>query len=283
MNLRRPPFDDLRVRQALAHLLDRQKMVETLMHNQYFLHQSYFEDLYDAEHPCTNPEYAFKPERARALLDEAGWLPDPQTGLRMRAGKPLRFTFLTRDESSDKFLVLYTEDLKKAGVEMKIERKDWPAWTRDMDAFNFDMTWTAWSGGLFKDPESMWASAEADRQGGNNITGFKDRMVDELINTQRTIFDLQTRNGICRRIDKILAEQVPYVLLWNLDAVRILYWDKFGTPPTVLSKFGDERSLLTYWWFDADSAAELEAAMQSGALLPPRPDIVDFDETFRAP
>ena len=283
MNLRRPPFDDLRVRQALAYLLNRQKMVETLMHNQYFLHRSYYEDLYSASNACNNPVFDYQPEKARALLTEAGWTPDPRTGVRMRGGQPLRFTFLTRDESADKFLVLYNEDLKQAGVEMKIVRKDWAAWTRDMDAFNFDMTWAAWSSGLFKDPEGMWSSAEADRQGGNNITGFKDPMVDQLIETQRGIFDLQTRNGICRRIDFILAEQVPYILLWNLDAVRLLYWDKFGTPPTILSKYGDERSLLTYWWYDADSAAELEAARQAGEMLPPRPDVVDFDETFRAP
>jgi microcin C transport system substrate-binding protein len=283
MNLRRAPFDDLRVRQALAHLLDRKKMVETLMHNQYFLHKAYFEDLYGATNVCNNPEFTFDLEKARQLLTEAGWLPDPASGIRMREGKPLSFTFLTRDESSDKFLVLYNEDLKKAGVAMKIERKDWAAWASDMDEFNFDMTWAAWSSGLFKDPESMWSSAEADRKGGNNITGFKDGMVDQLIETQRSIFDLQTRNGLCRRIDQILAEQVPYVLLWNLDAVRLLYWDKFGTPPTVLSKYGDERSLLSYWWYDADSAAELEAAIKANELLPPRPDIVDFDATFRAP
>ena len=283
MNMRRPPFDDLRVRQALAYLLNREKMVETLMHNQYFLHKSYFEDLYSASNACHNPVFDYKPDKARELLTEAGWIPDPRTGIRMRDGKPLSFTFLTRDESTDKFLVLYNEDLKRAGVEMKIVRKDWAAWTRDMDEFNFDMTWAAWSSGLFKDPESMWSSAEADRKGGNNITGFKDPMVDQLIETQRGIFDLQTRHGICRRIDFILAEQVPYILLWNLDTVRLLYWDKFGTPPTVLSKYGDERSLLSYWWYDADSAAELEAAMETGEMLPPRPDIVDFDETFRAP
>ncbi|MDD5705987.1 MAG: extracellular solute-binding protein [Kiritimatiellae bacterium] len=281
MNMRRPPFDDLRVRQAAAHLLDRAKMNQTLMHNQYFLHKSYFEDLYSDGQPCDNPEFNYDPDRARALLTAAGWAPDPQTGLRMRNGKPLRFTFLTRDESSDKFLVLYSEDLKKAGVEMAIERKDQAAWTRDMDAFNFDMTWAAWSSSLFKDPESQWSSAEAARPSGNNISGFKDEMVDQLIEAQKSIFDLNERHAICRRIDRILAEQVPYVLLWNLNYTRLLYWDKFGTPPTILSKYGDERSLLPYWWYDADSAAELEAAVKNGEMLPPRPDIVDFDATFR--
>lgn len=281
MNMRRPPFDDRRVRQAFAHLLDRERMNATLMDNEYFLHRSYFEDLYDAGHPCANPEYPFDPSKACRLLDEADWRYDPATGLRRRDGLPLRFSFLTRDESTDKFLVLYSEDLRRAGIEMKIERKDQAAWTRDMDAFNFDMTWLSWSGGLFKDPESQWASSEAGRNGSNNIPGFRDEMVDQLIEAQKGIFDLQERHAICRRIDRILTEQVPYVLLWNTDTTRLLYWDKFGTPPTVLSKYGDERSLLVYWWHDADSAAELEEAVRNGAMLPPRPALVDFDATFR--
>ena len=283
MNMRRPPFDDLRVRTALAKLLNRKRLVETLMHNQYFLQRSYYENLYGPSNECANVLIDFDPEGAAKLLDEAGWVPDPATGIRKKGGRELSFTFLTRDESSDKFLALYGEDLRKAGVAMRVERKDWAAWTRDMDDFNFDMTWAAWSGGIHVDPEGMWSSAEADRKGGNNITGFKNEEVDRLIESQRGVFSVEKRNVICRKIDAILAANVPYILLWNVDATRLLYWDKFGTPPTVLSKFGDERSLLVYWWYDEDSAAELEDARLNDDALPARPDVVDFDATFVAP
>lgn len=280
MNLRRAPFDDRRVRLALAHLLDRETMNRTLMYNAYFMQRSYFEDLYDAQHPCTNALIAYDPARAGALLDEAGWRRNPASGWREKGGRPLRFTFLTRDASSDRFLALYSENLKKAGVELKIERKDEAAWRRDMDAFQFDMTWAAWSGGLFKDPEDMWLSSEADRPSGNNIAGLRNPRVDALIEKQKTIFDIQERNRICREIDAILADQVPYVLLWNIDYIRLLYWNKFGTPSTVLGKTSDERGLFTYWWYDADSAAELKAAIGSGAVLPARPELIDFDAVF---
>ena len=281
MNMRRPPFDDLRVRKAIAHLVDRETMNKTMMFSAYFLHRSYFEDLYDAAHPCTNETFRFDISRAKALLREAGYAPNPQTGLLEKAGRPLTFSFLTRDGGTDKFLALCATAFKEAGVGMKIERKDFASWMRDMDEYNFDMTWASWGGSLFRDPESMWLSKEADRPSGNNIAGFKNARVDALIEKQKTLFSITERNAICREIDALVASAVPYVLLWNTDVTRLLYWDTFGMPDTVLSKFGDERSLLGYWWHDADSASELKAALSSGDVLPHRPVLVDFDTVFK--
>jgi microcin C transport system substrate-binding protein len=281
MNMRRPPFDDPRVRQAMGHLLNREKMNSTLMYNQYFLHRSYYEDLYTADHPCTNPLTAFDKEKARALLREAGWKANPETGLLEKDGTPFTFHFLTRDPTADKFLAIYSEDLKDVGIELTIERKDWAAWSRDMDEFNYDMTWAAWSAGLFKDPEGMWLSSEADRRSGNNITGFKSPVVDQLIEQQKTVFDVQRRHAICREIDGIIAARHPYALLWNIGYVRLLYWNRFGTPPTVLSKYGDESAVTWYWWYDEDAAAALEAAMDAGEYMPPREAEIEFDAYFQ--
>jgi hypothetical protein len=165
------------------------------MFRSYFLHKSYFEDLYDAAHPCENPSYDFDKAKARALLSEAGWRANPATGWLEKDGKPLVVRFLNRDMTSDKFLTVYREDLRDVGIQLEVERKDVAAWFRDMDAFNFEMTWAAWGSGLFKDPESAWHSKEADRPSGNNITGFRDARVDALIERQKTEFDVAKRNG----------------------------------------------------------------------------------------
>jgi microcin C transport system substrate-binding protein len=280
MNMRRPPFDDIRVRKAMAYLLDREKMNQTLMYGQYFLHRSYFEDLYSDAHPCPNPTITLDKKQARALLAAAGWTVNPETGYLEKNGKKFTFQFLTRDASSEKFLSIYAEDLKDVGIEMRIDKKDWAAWARDMEEFNFGMTWAAWSSGIFKDPESMWLSAEADRKSGNNITGFKNKAVDALIEKQKSVFDISRRNDICREIDQLIYQEFPYVLLWNIDYTRLLYWNKFGTPATVLSKYGDESSALWYWWADPDAEAMLHDAVEMEMMLPPKPGTVHFDAVF---
>lgn len=281
MNMRRDLFKDLRVRQALAYLLDREKMNRTMMYNQYAMLKSYYEDLYSAERPCENREFYFNKEKARALLKEAGWKANPATGILEKDGRPFAFKFLTRDASSDKFANMFSEDLKDVGIRLEIETKDWSAWAKDMDEYNYDMTWMAWGAVIFKNPENSWFSKEASRPSGQNITGFSNPEVDELIEKQKTIFDVAERHEIARQIDKLVSDECPYILLWYTDNIRLLYWNKFGTPPTVLSKYDNESGAWWYWWYDEDSAADLKDAMKANDILPGRDPVIRFDEQFR--
>ena len=280
MNLRREKFADRRVRLALAYLLDRERMNRTIMYESYFLHRCYFEDLYDERMPCRGPDIRFDKDGARRLLREAGWEVNEDTGLLEKDGRPFIIHFLTRSQTSDKFLAIYREDLNDAGIQLEIVRKDWAAWIKDMDEFNFDMTWAAWGASLFKDPESLWHSREADRNGGQNITGYKNPEVDAMIDALRTEFDINERHAVIRDIDAILAGDIPYILLWNLNYGRLLYWNKFGTPDTVLPKYSGTAGAYSYWWHDEDSAADLEYARETGLPLPGRDAIIRFDEVF---
>lgn len=270
MNMRRPPFDDKRVRQAMGLLLNRERMNSALMYNQYALSRSYYTDLYDTAHPCPNRPFTFDKEQARRLLAEAGWKANPKTGLLEKDGKRFQFRFLEREAVADKFLAIYAEDLRDVGIEMQTDSKDSSAWTRDMDEFNFDMTWGGFTSSLYKDPEGLWSSKEADRKMSANITGFKNKTVDELIEKQKAIFDVVARHELCKQIDGILYEECPYVLLWGINYKRLVYWNKFGTPATVLDKYSSESSAYWYWWYDVDAAADLKEAMKGGLPLPPK-------------
>lgn len=281
MNMRKEPFKDILVRKALAHLVNREKMNRKMMYSQYTMHKSYWEDLYSPDNPCRNEYIDFNKDKARAFLDKAGWKVNPETGLLEKNGRKLSFNFSTRDASAEKFVNMYAEDLKDVGIELKIVKKDWASWMKDMETFNFEMTWAAWGSVIFKDPEDMWHSREAKRDNGNNITGLENEKIDELIEKQKTIFSLEPRNKILREIDAILTDLCPYALLWTGSSIRLVFWNKFGTPPTVLSKFGDENSALWYWWFDEDSDADLTDAIRTGEELPARPADIYFDKEFK--
>ena len=280
MNMRRPPLDDVRVRKAIAHLIDRPKMNETLMHKQYFLHKSYYEDLWGQAHPCPNVTVAFEKAAARKLLTDAGWIANPETGILEKDGKQFHLRVLTRSASADKFIAIIKEDFKDVGIELSVDKKDWAAWIKDMDAFNFDLTWAAWGAGPRKDPESMWYSKEADRESGNNYTGFKNDAVDTLIEKQRSIFDINERHEIVRQVDNIIFNEHPYALLWNINYTRLLYWQKFGMPDTILSKYGEETSVIGYWWYDEDTADDLTAAREETVTMPQMPTTINFDDIF---
>ena len=270
MNMRRPPFDSLKVRQAMAKLVDRETMNRTMMNGEYFLQKSYCEDLYDAAHPCRNPVWSFDVAGAKRLLAEAGF------------AKGFAFTFLSRSAGEDKFLSLFTQALAACGVKMEIVRKDFAGWMRDMDAYHFDMTWAAWGASVFRNPETSWAAEEGRRPGGNNVTGLDVPAIDALVAAEKRMDSAAERADAYREIDRLVAEQVPYVLLWNTNEHRILYWNKFGTPRAILGRIGDEDGVLTYWWYDDDRAHELDRAMKNGTCLPSVPLRVDFDQPGEA-
>lgn len=276
MNMRRPVFQDIRVRKAMCHLLNRRLLSEKLMHNQYLLLNSYFPDLFPEKR---NPDaifYEYDPKLARQLLAEAGWKPGPD-GVLAKDGK--RFEIVIPHVSPDlRHLNVYVEDLKAVGIVARIDQISYSTLGKRMDNFEYDMYWAAWGASRLRDPEASFHSSVADAPSSNNITGVKDRVIDSLIELQKTEMDLAKRNVIIAKLDTRLAEIVPYVLMWMSDNERMLYWNRFGTAKHVLDKFEDEVFIPLYWWVDPAKDKALQEAMAKNAALPAVEGDVHYQE-----
>ncbi len=265
INLRKPEYQDVRVRKALSLLLNREQMNEKFMYGQYFLLNSYYPDLWPNNQNPNAPQYLYDPDQARALFAEAGYKVNSD-GVLAKDGKPFKINFITSSEDL-RHLTLFQEDLKKVGVVATIEKMSQSTLRKRLDDADFDLYWVNWGAGRLRDPEASWHSSTANEKGTNNLTGLQDAVVDSLIELQKTEFDLAKRNEILKALDNRLSEIVPYVLMWQCDHHRILYWNRYGMPEKVLDQFNREDAIPVYWWLDPAKSAALDKAMKAGESL----------------
>lgn len=269
LNMRKAPLDDARVRRALALLFDRSTMVEKFAYGEYELLKSYFPG-----GPHENPENVlskYDPREAVRLLEESGWKEVGADGIRTKGGARLRIQLTYSTEGLGKYFTTYKEDAKKAGVEIDLNLMDHSTQWKNQQERKFEMVSAAYGATLFPSPRSEWHSKMADQEGSNNLTGFRSAEVDGLVDEYDGEFDAGKRSVLMRRIDGLVSAADPYVLGWNAPYDRILYWRKFGTPETVLPRYGDWRSVFSTWWVDPRLQEETAAARKSGASVSPVP------------
>jgi microcin C transport system substrate-binding protein len=276
INMRREKFKDVRVRQALSYCINRELMNEKLMFNQYFMLNSYYPDLYPNNSNPDAPVVRFNPDTARALLRAAGWEVGGD-GILAKGRKQLEVSILTQSDDL-RHLNIYIEDLKKIGIKAGIEQLSLSSVRKRIDNHDFDLIWQNWSASRLRDPEASWHSSTADQIASNNPSGVKDATIDSLIEKQKTEMNSDKRDAILRLIDKRLCAIVPYVLLWQADHHRMLYWNKFGTPRYVFDKFDREDCIVVYWWVDPAKETALRQAMKAGTSLPIPPPEVRYTE-----
>jgi microcin C transport system substrate-binding protein len=269
-NTRRAPFDDIRVRKALTFLLNRPVMIEKLAFNEYVPDNSYFPGtVYENQ---KNPKNPYDPDMALKLLAEAGWKSRDAKGQLVKDGQPLQIEMLYTSKALEPYLTVYQEDLRKVGINLNLRLVTPETQFQLFSDRRFEMTLVAWGGLLFPNPETSLDSKLADQNNTNNITGFKSAKVDELDKQYDKTFNVADRIRIIREIDGIVANDYQYALMWYAPFTRVLYWNKFGTPPGYLSRSGDflgssgGPGIPQLWWIDPAKQSKLEQALRDPSM-----------------
>lgn len=264
-NLRKPKFQDVRVRKALAFLLNRQELNKAFMFNQYFLLNSYFPDLYPSNTNPNAPQFTYSEDSARRLLAEAGWKSGAK-GLLTKDGQPFEINFITA-MGDTRHLEFYVQSLKKLGFKASISKMSYPAYSEKIDNRDFDLDWRANGAERLRDVESSWHSSQADIKASGNVAGLRDPQIDQWIAQMRLESNALIRDSLLKLIDNQLVKQMPTILMWQADNHRLLWWERFGQPQKPLAKYQREDAALVYWWVDEKKALALKDAKASNQKL----------------
>ena len=276
-NMRKWPFNDKRIRYAFSYLYDREKFNREILYNEYTPINSLYSGS-EYENP-NNPKYVYDPEKAMEYLKEAGYTKRNDEGFLVHneSGKVLRFA-IEINKTADYRVTPMQQILKEYGIDMQIKFIDRTTrWKNLMDR-NFTVDFQAWGGLVYPNPETMFKSTLADQKNNNNMYGFKSDRVDELLPLYDIEFDHDKRVKIIQEIDSIIVESRYSALgLSREPPIRLLFWNKFGYPDYMLSKYGGRmEDILYHWWFDDKKAEKLKSAMSSNGQL----DVNEIDHTY---
>ena len=278
-NMRRKPYDDTRVRKALALLFNRQQIIEKLFYNLYDPSNTFYPGtIY--ENP-NNPKNLFNPQEALKLLAEAGWNSRDSQGRLVKDGKPLQIEIMYARKVFEPWLTIYQEDLRKVGISANLRLLTFETLFKMLMQRQYDVAVGAWGvGSVFPSPRPNYHSSFADTQNNNNIEGLKDKRIDEIIDRYDVEFDEAKRVVLLRELDSLLANSYMDISRWYDPAQRVAYANRLGMPAGTFSRIGDyEGTLLPgipqLWWVDPDKDAKFNQAMRSPSMkleVPPEDD-----------
>ncbi len=217
-NIRNPLLADKRVRKAFTYAVNRQEMLDSFFNGQGTIISGPFAPGSWAYNLDVQP-LPFDPEKAKALLKDAGFAPGPD-GFVQKDGKKLMLTLkvpIEKESEAVKRVVLaFKNYLKNVGVDIKVEFKEWQAWKEDIFLeHDFDVIFASWVFDDSADISSLFHSAEIGPWK-NNFGGYTNPEVDGLIVESKLTLDHEKKRTINRKLHALLAEETPYTFLWTL-------------------------------------------------------------------
>jgi len=212
-NMRRPFFRDRRCRLAMTHLTPRKLLLEKVQYGLGVIVTGNFNIKTAAYNKSIQP-WPYDPDRARQLLDEAGWTDHDGDGIRDKDGQPFSFELLIPSgrDWARKLASILAQECAKVGIQMRTNLLEWAVFLERIDRREFDAVTLGWSIGLDADPYQVWHSSQV-KPPGHNFVGFVNAECDRIIEAARVEFDEEKRNRMFHRFHEIIHQEQPYTFL----------------------------------------------------------------------
>ncbi len=237
LNLRKEKFQNIALRQAMTYAFDFEWLKKHIFYNAYQRTTSYF----------ANSEFAYKFElpksegdgfnrnnliKARKILLEAGYkiingkLIDPKTK------EAIKIEFLIDNKAFEMAVAPFLKHLQKLGIEAKMRFVEENQYQMRVNNFDYDVIIAVLPQNLVPSDElfSYWHSSQANIKGGRNLSGLKDKVVDDLVEKISYSSNKEELKKLCLKLDKRLLENYYTILQWHNNNYRVLYRDIFVIP-----------------------------------------------------
>ena len=237
-NMRRQPFDDRRVRQALSMAIDVNKIIEYVLYNQGERITGPFPKQTDFYNPNIEP-IPYDPQGALKLLAEAGWQRNAQGWLE-KNGKRMQFKLITNNGNDIRkaILAIAQDSWKQIGIDVRTDLVEWAVFIQErVNKLDFDALVLGWSMGIDPDLYQIWHSSQT---GYNqlNFVGFKNKEADRLIIKIRQEYNHAQLVEYCHRLHEIIAREQPYTFLF------VSRWTAILDNRIVIKEFDDQANIV---------------------------------------
>jgi peptide/nickel transport system substrate-binding protein len=245
MRIDKAPFDNLKVRQAIAHAINKQEVSDRVTAGYGKALDSRVPPLIGWAHEPNVPAYRYDVARANQLLDEAGVKRGPDG---------VRFKTKIYANPGPRLMMseLFREQLRAVGIDAEIVTQDWAAYIGGIrDRRTVEGMWTLWQATYIPDPEILLYtySSKEIKPGGRNYVFYSSPAMDRLLEQSFTTTERGPRGTVVREIQKVAAADVagviplfvqPVVEVWNRRVKGIQFIEYGGSSLTFLEKVWKE-------------------------------------------
>lgn len=248
LNTQLPQFQDKRVRQAMMHAIDRQRLIDDVFKGAAAVATSNLAPALKEYYEANVAKYPYDVARAKALLDEAGWKEGPG-GVREKNGQKLTFTLtvISGDQVRKPEAEFVQQSLKAVGIQAEIREAPVATILAQLPKGELNASLFNWTyGGTGGEPDPF---VTLHSTGARNFNNYKNPQLDKLIEDGLRETDVKKRQAIYSQVQKIVADEVPFLY--------ICYWDWFnifnarikGLPQE--AKSGDNIYRTAWqWWIE---------------------------------
>jgi ABC-type transport system substrate-binding protein len=213
-NMRRPLFQDVRVRKALGMAINVQEIIEFVLYGQGERTTGPYPKQTAFYNPAVKP-LSYDPEGALRLLAEAGWTRNADGWLE-KDGQPLAFTLITNsgNEIRKAVMVVAQNAWRSLGVRVETLTMEWAVFINErVDKGDFDAVVLGWAMGLDADLYQIFHSSQTGHFQ-LNFVGYKNPQADALMVRIRQEYNHERQVAMARDLHRLIAQDQPYTFLF---------------------------------------------------------------------